>query len=260
MAKKNDLPSLHFYPGDWWKDPGVKMLTHEEKGVWFEMILLMFDSKDRGKLTMNGQPMTDEMISFALNLLPEKGKQIVSKLIAYDVCSLEHDTNIIYSRRMVRDEELSIIRKNSGHLGGIKKKENDLLRQNSSKVSTKTLAPPEDESESENEDVTVFEVIVKDLNLKLGTKYKPTSKKIREKIHVRMAEGFTVDDFLIVNSKKAASWKNDPKMSKYLRPETLYGNKFEGYLNEINAAGQTEADRMKVKHAGAIAFANKVVG
>jgi hypothetical protein len=159
MAKKNDLPSLHFYPGDWWKDPGVKMLTHEEKGVWFEMLLLMFDSKERGKLTMNGNAMTVEMISFALNLLPETATKIVSKLLAYDVCSVEPDTDIIYSRRMVRDEELSIIRKKSGKLGGIKKKENDLLRQNPTKIDTKALASPEDESEDENE------VISKDYNI-----------------------------------------------------------------------------------------------
>lgn len=46
-----------------------------------------------------------------------------------------------------------------------------------------------------------------------------------------MSEGFNVDDFKAVIDKKCADWlKTD--MEKYLRPETLFGTKFEGYLNE----------------------------
>ena len=37
-----------------------------------------------------------------------------------------------------------------------------------------------------------------------------------------------------INKKKVNQWLDDPEMSKYLRPETLYGKKFEGYLNEVS--------------------------
>ena len=47
-----------------------------------------------------------------------------------------------------------------------------------------------------------------------------------------MSEGFTVEDFKTVIHKKAKQWMDDPKMIKFLRPETLFGSKFEGYLNE----------------------------
>ena len=46
-----------------------------------------------------------------------------------------------------------------------------------------------------------------------------------------MAEGYTVEDFVAVIDKKCAEWLHDPKMRAYLRPETLFGSKFEGYLN-----------------------------
>lgn len=71
------------------------------------------------------------------------------------------------------------------------------------------------------------------LNSKLGTKYKK-SKATTSQIRARLEEGHTVEDFKTVIDKKVASWKDDPKMSQYLRPETLFRpSKFESYLNEI---------------------------
>ena len=70
------------------------------------------------------------------------------------------------------------------------------------------------------------------LNEVCGTDYKPTSKKTIDLINARLKEGFKVEDFKTVIYKKAKQWVDDPKMCKYLRPETLFSNKFEGYLNE----------------------------
>ena len=47
-----------------------------------------------------------------------------------------------------------------------------------------------------------------------------------------MNEGFKEEDFYTVIDKKSAEWLSDSKMSKYLRPETLFGTKFEAYLNQ----------------------------
>lgn len=75
------------------------------------------------------------------------------------------------------------------------------------------------------------------LNSVLGTGYRASSKKSASLINARLNDGFTVDDFKAVIDKKAAAWRDDPKMAKYLRPETLFGTKFEGYLNELTAEG-----------------------
>ncbi|MBO7251387.1 MAG: conserved phage C-terminal domain-containing protein [Oscillospiraceae bacterium] len=83
-------------------------------------------------------------------------------------------------------------------------------------------------------DVKPYEDIISYLNEKAGTKYKPSSAKSREKIDARLNDGFTLEDFKTVIDKKCADWLHDPKMCKFLRPETLFGPKFEGYLNEIN--------------------------
>lgn len=75
------------------------------------------------------------------------------------------------------------------------------------------------------------ENIISFLNSTTGSKYKASTDKTRRLIAARLAEGFTVDDFKAVISKKAKEWQNTD-MAQYLRPETLFGTKFEGYLNQ----------------------------
>src|SRR5699024_8388563 len=77
-----------------------------------------------------------------------------------------------------------------------------------------------------------YSEIVEYLNLKADKQYRATTKKTQSLIKARVNEGFGVDDFKKVIDNKAAEWKNDNDMNKFLRPETLFGNKFEGYLNQ----------------------------
>lgn len=78
---------------------------------------------------------------------------------------------------------------------------------------------------------SVAEDIVTFLNSVTGSNYRSTTDKTRKLIAARIAEGFTVDDFQTVITKKAKEWQGTD-MAQYLRPETLFGTKFEGYLNQ----------------------------
>lgn len=79
-------------------------------------------------------------------------------------------------------------------------------------------------------DKDIYISIVEYLNQKAGTKYRSTSKKTQTCIHARLAEGFTEEDFKTVIDKKCADWI-ETEWEKFLRPETLFGTKFESYLN-----------------------------
>lgn len=92
-------------------------------------------------------------------------------------------------------------------------------------------SPSEEEGCGEEDGGIPYTEIVAALNEALGTSYRPTSKKTRQLIHARWAEGFRFPDFEAVIDTMAAAWVDDPKMSAYLRPETLFGPKFESYLN-----------------------------
>lgn len=88
-------------------------------------------------------------------------------------------------------------------------------------------------------DISIKDIkdIVGYLNKQAGTRYQPTGKDTQKHIRARLAEGFTVDHFRIVIDKKCAQWKNDPKMAEFLRPSTLFGTKFESYLNAPSPTG-----------------------
>lgn len=75
------------------------------------------------------------------------------------------------------------------------------------------------------------EEIVDHLNQRAGTHYKSTTANTRKLIKARLKEGFTVNEIKLVIDKKCAEWLNNRDMAQYLRPETLFGNKFESYLN-----------------------------
>ena len=83
----------------------------------------------------------------------------------------------------------------------------------------------------EKQDNVPYKEIIDYLNLKANTNYKHTTKKTKDCIKARFNEGFTLEDFKIVIDNKTNEWIGTD-MEKYLRPETLFGNKFESYLNQ----------------------------
>lgn len=83
----------------------------------------------------------------------------------------------------------------------------------------------------EEEENTYIVEIVDYLNDATGKNFKSSSKKTAGLIKARMKDGFSVSDIRLVIDKKVSAWGDDEKMSEYLRPETLFGPKFESYLN-----------------------------
>src|SRR3990167_4535342 len=112
------LPSWQFYPGDWRKDPGVQALSYEERGIWFEILLLMHESEERGKLLLNGQPMSIDRLARLLGLDKDKINSAINTLLELGVMSTYLKTGILYNRRMVRDEEIRRKKSKAGHIGG----------------------------------------------------------------------------------------------------------------------------------------------
>lgn len=82
--------------------------------------------------------------------------------------------------------------------------------------------------------------IVDYFNEKCGTNYKYSTKSNQEHIRARLKEGFTIDDFKIVIDSQYDKWHNDTKMREYLRPITLFCNKFESYLNNAKSEKKSE--------------------
>lgn len=110
-------------------------------------------------------------------------------------------------------------------------------------ASTESTQSKGKESTGEESTKGIVESVVTRLNEKAGTSYRASTPKTATLIRARLKEPYkpTLEDFYAVIDHKCSTWKHDPKMKAYLRPETLFGTKFEGYLNEAKMTEQEVA-------------------
>ncbi len=78
-----------------------------------------------------------------------------------------------------------------------------------------------------------FDEIVGYLNTRAGSSYKPTDPATMRMIEARWTEGYRLEDFCKVIDNMTAKWGLDPKMMEFLRPATLFSDKFGNYLGVV---------------------------
>lgn len=76
------------------------------------------------------------------------------------------------------------------------------------------------------------------LNKTVGSDYKLTSEKTRSLLRARLRE-YRIDDIRAVIVKKHKEWKGT-EFERFLRPETLFGNKFESYFQQKEVVPKSE--------------------
>ncbi|WP_369355568.1 conserved phage C-terminal domain-containing protein [Lysinibacillus capsici] len=136
----------------------------------------------------------------------------------------------------------------TGHPPTLKRGTNTkITTENTTKITTLKDNMSSDQKE-QSKDCTPYEEIVSYLNEKTRKSYKHKTAKTRTLIKARFNDGFTLDDFKRVIDIKSSQWLKDSHMSQYLRPETLFGTKFEGYLNENvgNGSNQHYGNQIKI--------------
>lgn len=82
----------------------------------------------------------------------------------------------------------------------------------------------------------MVESVIGFMNEICGTRFKMTSKTTERLILARMREGYGLDDFKAVIKSRFEAWGNDERMRQYLRPRTLFGTKFEDYLQAASGS------------------------
>lgn len=122
------LPALQFYPGDWKKDPGISMLDITSRGIWFELLLLMHESSDRGLLLINGAPPTPNQVARSIRCSLKQYHRALTEILRLGIAEMipissrnlpeTFPISVLASRRMIRDEKTRKLRKDAGSLGG----------------------------------------------------------------------------------------------------------------------------------------------
>ncbi|MFQ7472758.1 MAG: conserved phage C-terminal domain-containing protein [Anaerovoracaceae bacterium] len=210
MSDKKD-PAFLFYPADFLI--GTMDMTDEEVGIYIRLLCRQHQKGNINPSTkINGQLMSD------------LSEEILSKFC-------KDNQGNYYNKRLKTEidkrKKFTDSRKINGSKGGRPKKHMDKQEESYKKPSGK---PTQNHIENENENINI-DIIISFLNNILGSKYKRTSKKTRELIKARLSDGFSVEDFKLVIEKKYKEWQGT-EFEKFLRPETLFGTKFESYLNQ----------------------------
>jgi len=118
--KKNSRersPAFQFYAADWLTDPSLRMCSHETRGVWIDLLCLMFLSDEIGVLMINDHVLDSNGIRKLSGLSPKKFKKTFDELTKFGILKLD-DQNRYFSKRMVNDERIRQIRRDVGQLGG----------------------------------------------------------------------------------------------------------------------------------------------
>lgn len=128
-------PAFQFYPGDWLRSADLRSCSVGARGLWIEMICLMHDGSPYGYLKVSNKVILPANLARMVGATTQEIEGWLAELSAAGVYSLEGDC--IYSRRMVKDEEIRLKRAAGGHLGG-----NPALIKQENKVPDKVNLPP----------------------------------------------------------------------------------------------------------------------
>jgi len=204
--------------------------------IWFKLLSLAGKSNNGGLVMISDKvPYTNDMLS---TLFRRKKLTIELALLTFEQFGMIErlDNDAILISNWDKHQNIEGMDKIK-----LQNKQRQQRYRDSKKICLSTKKKEKDKeldikNKSKRESVTntlcnVTDIIAY-LNKKLGTRYKPSSDKNKKLINVRCKEGFVLTDFYKVIDTKYNEWfKTD--MAKFLRPETLFGNKFEGYLNQI---------------------------
>ncbi len=208
--------------------------------IWFKLLAFAGKQNNDGVFLMSNRiAYTDEMLAaifrrdvnvvrLALKTFEQFGMiEIIENVITIPNWN-KHQTLDAYEKKKERDR-LYRAERRANQRALIAQSSDRSSDKSSDRSSDVVVSDIEEEKELDKEE-KIYSSIVSYLNEKAGTKYKPTTAKTKTAIHARLSDGFTFDDFKTVIDKKCAEWTGT-EFEKYLRPETLFGNKFEGYLN-----------------------------
>ena len=205
-----------------------------ERWAWIGFLCLAGDNALDGQISVTeGMGYTDEQLAKLLDINIKVLISAKEKMVKYEKISVDKNNVIqILSWKTYQSE----YQRQRDYREEYKQK---LQRKVTSKNDSVKLPidrdrdrDKEEEEDKDNIKEDIVEEIIKYLNDKAKKNFKSNSKVTIGKIKARINEGYLFNDFKKVIDIKTNKWKTDPKMCDYLRPETLFGNKFEGYLNE----------------------------
>jgi hypothetical protein len=175
----NKRPSFQFYPADWRKDTALQRCSIAARGLWIELMCIAHECEEYGKLGQNGEAFSHKTLAKLVGLSPQTCKKLLAELERNKVFSRD-DNGIIFSRRMIKDEELRNIRAKAGSMGGNPDLLGDLVKQNGKQKPTPSSSSSYSSSSSIIKTTTESEITNADEKVNLPPNL-PDATKVKQK-------------------------------------------------------------------------------
>lgn len=218
-------------------------MSNEKRYYWLKMKEDFFRQKEIKKLRSiaGGDTYTIIYLKMLLASLPTDGKLYYEgiednfvKEIALQIDEDPDNVSIVVSFLLrcgilIEESETEFIMSTTEEMTGSETASAERMRRmrNSKKKAIETIKT----TPLEQDDIP-YKNIIDYLNNATGSQYRSNSRNTRQLIKARYNEGFVEDDFYTVIDNKTKEWGRNPEMNQYLRPQTLFGTKFESYLNQ----------------------------
>jgi predicted phage replisome organizer/uncharacterized phage protein (TIGR02220 family) len=205
--------------------------------IWIKLLTLAGKCNAGGFIFLTEKiPYTTEMLAHKFRRPINTVKLALETLVRLEMIEFENEGFIKVSKwsKHQNIEGLDRIREQT-RLRVAKHRENQKLLTECNVKSNVTVTQRNaiDIEEDKDIDIKIYSPVIEYLNSKCNTKYRTTAKKTKDLINARTNEGFTLEEFKKVIDNKSAEWLGT-EFEKFLRPETLFGTKFESYLNQKN--------------------------
>lgn len=109
-------PAFQFYPADWRKDVELRSCSIAARGLWIDILCIAHECDPYGHLAINGRPMTAAKLAGQVGLTAAQCKTLLDELIENGVARIDGE-GVIYSKRMVQDEDVRNRRADGGKAG-----------------------------------------------------------------------------------------------------------------------------------------------
>lgn len=214
--------------------------------IWFQILCLAGNQGSKGLVYFsNDIPYTDEMLAVEFDRNISTIRLAINTFIKFDMLEIVNDFILIsnWEKYQSADKIEGIREYNRDKKREQRERQKALLIELGQEQCQGQVIDCQDtdisisySNNSLSSDLSIkdnkYKDIVDYLNNRSGKKFRVVDQT-KKLINTRLKEGFTIDDFYKVIDNQCSKWLSDEKMIDYLRPQTLFSNKFESYLNTI---------------------------
>ena len=238
--RQDNRPAIQFYVDDWLSEPALRCCSLAARGLWMDMLCIMWKANKRGLLLTNGKIMHNKALAKMAGSEEAEVRALLDELESNEIYS-KLDDGTIYNRRMYRQWNISRIRKEAGRRGGLSKtpSKNEAKTPASSPSSPSSLSKLTEDFKLTTESYSDMVLLFK--KTFTGSPDKPRTETIRDMIHALIKDGY--DKSHVINSmpeiaKEHGSSLWASQFDSIIRKRIMHGKPWKDIMLEENRKRQ----------------------